>query len=204
MLKPVSRNRNLVFACLGVLIGMILCVCVCLAVLFFGSDVLTTILEEMSVESYSATLVPGQTPTVGTRAGQLAPDFALRDSQQRTVRLSSFRGKPVIVNFWASWCPPCRSEMPDLNALFLGARSQGLVVIAVNTGDSDGSGAQAFAREQNLQFTIVWDEGTRLGDQYRVRALPTSLFVDRQGIIRMVVTGTMSRSRMETGASRIY
>lgn len=142
---------------------------------------------------------------VGWRVGDLAPDFTLRNVNGREVSLSVLRGRPVIINFWASWCTYCRVEMPELDALYKDESArQGVVVLAVDTLDSDRLSAEAFILSKGFSFTILWDENGRIANQYDVRALPISFFVDREGIIRASHPGAMSREDMREKAESIY
>jgi len=150
---------------------------------------------------------PTFTPTLppeGLTVGHTAPNFTLKDSSGRTVSLRDFRGKPVIINFWASWCTYCRSEMSDLNALYLDSQSKQLVVLSVNTDDSNRSAAEQFVREKKLAFLILWDENNAVNRQYNIRGLPTSFFIDATGVIRAVVVGAMSRETMNAKVALIY
>lgn len=124
--------------------------------------------------------------------GQPAPDFELRTFDGQTVRLSSLRGRTVLINFWASWCGPCRLEMPEFERLWQERGPRGdLAIVAVNAAAQDTPGeARAFAREQGLTFTVAFDtaEGAVVA-RYGVRGLPSSFFVDRDGILRERVVG---------------
>jgi peroxiredoxin len=124
------------------------------------------------------------------RPGFLAPDFSLPTPQGKVLALSDLRGSPVIVNVWASWCGPCRVEMPALKKVDEDYRDKGLVVLGLNATSQDSlEQALAFAEELELAFPILLDtEGRALG-LYEVRAFPTTFFIDRQGIIREVVVG---------------
>jgi peroxiredoxin len=149
----------------------------------------------------TATLVA---PSVGTRVGQTAPDFSLLDSAGRAQSLWSLRGKPVIINFWASWCRYCLAEMPDFDALYKESQDQELVVLGIDTMESDRQAARTLARNLALEFPILWDEGNRVGRQYGVSGLPTSFFVDRAGVIRVVQVGPMNKNVMKQKAAAIF
>ncbi len=124
------------------------------------------------------------------REGFLAPDFALQDEQGNTVRLSDLRGKPVLVNLWASWCPPCQEEMPAMQKAYASYAAQGFTILAIDTTYQDQKeAALAFAEAQRLTFPILFDLDGSVSRMYLVRAMPTSFFIDRQGIIRRVVIG---------------
>jgi len=122
--------------------------------------------------------------------GFLAPDFRLETFDKEGYTLSELRGKPVLINFWASWCPPCRSEMPAIQKVYDEFQDQGFFVLAVNSTHQDNLGdAITFAQIRKLTFPILLDRDGSVGDLYEVRALPTTFFVDSQGIIQEVVVG---------------
>lgn len=124
------------------------------------------------------------------RAGFAAPDFELPAADGQAVRLSDLRGQPVLLNFWASWCPPCQAEMPAMQQVHLAYADRGYVVLAVNTTYQDAeSDALAFVRDRGLTFPILFDRDGSAARLYEVRAMPTSFFIDAQGIIREVVVG---------------
>ena len=122
--------------------------------------------------------------------GFLAPDFRLETFGGDGYTLSELRGKPVLINFWASWCPPCRSEMPAIQKVYEEFQDQGFVVLAVNSTHQDNLGdAITFAQIRKLTFPILLDKDGSVSDLYEVRSLPTTFFVDPQGIIQEVVIG---------------
>lgn len=124
------------------------------------------------------------------QAGFLAPDFKLETLQGAGLSLGDLRGRPVIVNVWATWCPPCRAEMPALERVYQAYRAQGLEVLAVNATSSDSpTAAQAFAQEYGLTFPVLLDAQGSVASHYQAWSLPTTFFVDRQGVIREVVVG---------------
>jgi thiol-disulfide isomerase/thioredoxin len=123
--------------------------------------------------------------------GSRAPEIGLEDLNGRPVRLSSLRGKVLIVDFWASWCAPCREEMPVLNRLQERYREQGLVVIGVNV-DNNVRNARTFLRRTPVQFRIVHDPGKDVADRYNPPRMPSSYIVDRRGVIRHVHEGFRS------------
>jgi peroxiredoxin len=113
--------------------------------------------------------------------GELAPDFVLeRPGTGERVSLSDFRGQPVVLNFWATWCVPCRTEMPDLQAAH---DEEGVVVLAVNWQESD-SVVQDFVDEFALDFPVALDREGRVREHYGVVGLPATFFIDAQGILR--------------------
>ena len=132
---------------------------------------------------------PGERPA-SPRQGFAAPDFTLDLLGGGEVTLSDLRGKPIMVNLWASWCPPCRAEMPAIQKVYQDYRDLGLVVLGVNTTNQDSEAdAAAFVREYGLTFPIPLDRDGSVSVRYALRGLPTTFFIDRKGIIRSVVVG---------------
>ena len=124
------------------------------------------------------------------RQGFAAPDFTLDLLGGGEVTLSDLRGKPVVVNLWASWCPPCRAEMPAIQKVYQDYKDLGLVVLGVNTTNQDSEAdAAAFVRDYGLTFPIPLDRDGSVSVRYALRGLPTTFFIDREGIIRSVVVG---------------
>jgi len=120
---------------------------------------------------------------VGAQAerGAVAPDFALPGLDGAAFRLSDYRGKVVLLNFWATWCPPCRAEMPSMEKLYQVYRDRGLVILAVS-GDRGGKAVvESFVQERGVTFPILLDPANEVFAQYGVRGLPTSYLLDRQG-----------------------
>lgn len=139
--------------------------------------------------------VPEATTTNGApppspRQGFSAPDFTLDALNGESVTLSDLRGKVVLVNLWASWCPPCRAEMPALENVYRAFKDQGLEVLAVNTTYQDGEReAAAFVQDYGLSFPIPLDRTGAVSRRYQLNALPSTYFIDRQGVIRSVIIG---------------
>ena len=116
------------------------------------------------------------------KISDLAPDFALKDLGGTEVRLSDQRGKVVLIDFWATWCPPCREELPHIQRLHEDHRSEGLVVLALST-DRDPAAVRTFVPRHGFTFPVLF--GNReVATAYRVRGIPTVYLVDRQGRIR--------------------
>lgn len=156
--------------------------------MLFGAVVL------LGVGGIWASSVPESETTGGQipapRAGFLAPAFELEKLEGEMARLADFRGQAVVLNLWASWCPPCRAEMPALQSLYEQYREQGLVVLAVNMTHQDSTAAASeFAAEFELSFPILLDHTGLVGNLYRMRALPTTFFIDREGVIQDVIVG---------------
>ena len=132
---------------------------------------------------------------VPPKAGAPAFEFTLKDLQGRSVSLSDFRGKKVMLNFWATWCGPCRVEIPSMVKLYDEFHDQGLEIVAVNLRE-DAAKVEQFVRQYDMRFVVLLDKGGVVGANYFVRGIPTSIFVDDEGIIQNVHVGTLSESAM--------
>lgn len=142
---------------------------------------------------------PGDTTGGGIPApheGFLAPDFSLTTASGGTITLSELRGRPLIINLWASWCTPCRAEMPAMDSVYNQYKDQGFTILGVNvTSQDDPAKAAAFVEEMGLTFPILFDFQGEVSRLYKSSALPTSFFVDKNGVIqRVVVGGPMSEA----------
>ena len=134
---------------------------------------------------------PAATATLSQpRKGFYAPDFKLTTLSGETIQLSSLRGKPVILNIWASWCVPCQAEMPALQKIYTDYKSQGLQVVAVNmTFQDQQTDAAAFVSKNNLTFPVPLDLTGDTGRKYLIQALPSSFFIGSNGIIVDMIVG---------------
>jgi len=130
----------------------------------------------------------GGMAAVGSQKGNTAADFSLPTLAGGAGNLLDYRGKVVVLNFWASWCGPCRAEMPDMQIVYSELRDRGLVVVGVNQGEARDTVA-SFAREFGLSFPIFLDESQSIAGKYGVRAYPTTFIIGRDGVIRNVIVG---------------
>ncbi len=124
-----------------------------------------------------------------------APDFSLTTLDGKPVSLSDLRGKVVLINFWATWCPPCRAEMQDLQVAYQ-EHSDGFVVLGINNAEGDES-VRRFVDEFHLTFPILLDRDGAVARKYQMQALPTSFFIDRAGIVHAANVGAMNRAYIE-------
>jgi peroxiredoxin len=135
----------------------------------------------------SAAMTDG--PAITAEVGAIAPDFSLVTLDGNSVRLSDFHGKPVILNFWATWCAPCREEMPALEEIWQQYGAGDVVVLGVDQGESTAV-VERFIREKvDTTFPILMDSDHAVGDNYFVRSLPTTFFIDRNGFIQEIRIG---------------
>lgn len=118
-----------------------------------------------------------------------APEFTLNDLQGKPVSLSSFRGKVVILNFWATYCPPCVEEMPHLQAFYKDWVDKDVVLLAINAGGEDFSTVNSFMQKNGYTFTVLLDSRGEVAGKYNVNLIPVSVFIDQEGKIKNRVTG---------------
>jgi len=137
--------------------------------------------------------------------GFLAPDFELQTTTGETIRLSDLRGQAVLVNLWATWCPPCRAEMPAIEKIYNEYKDDGFVVLGVDMTYQDTLADVApFVDEYGLTFPILLDTTGNVGTAYQLRSLPSSFFIDRDGVIsEVVIGGPMAEALLRTRVERI-
>jgi peroxiredoxin len=139
----------------------------------------------------------GQPPQGSMKAGSMAPDFELKTLDGKPIKLSAYRGKAVLLNFWATWCAPCKVEMPWFVDFYKQYQAQGLEVVGVALDDSSHDEIANFVKDMNINYTIL--QGTEdVGDAYGgVDVFPTTFFIDRNGKIVNVVYGLKDHSSLE-------
>lgn len=133
------------------------------------------------------------TGTAEPVVGAVAPDFALPNLDGETLRLSELRGQNVLLNFWATWCLPCRDEMPAIQARY---NHGGFAVLAVDFGETRQQ-VSGFLAEIGVELPVLLDEDGRVQELYRVRGYPTTFFIDRRGVIRAMHIGQMSEADID-------
>jgi cytochrome c biogenesis protein CcmG/thiol:disulfide interchange protein DsbE len=153
--------------------------------------------------------VPSSVTTDGLipspREGFLAPDFTLESMSGETITLSDLQGSVVVLNIWASWCPPCRSEMPALQQVYEKYRDRGLEVLAVNTTYQDREAeARDFVSELGLSLPVLLERTGEIARAYQLHAMPSTYFIDREGVIRGVILGgPMSEATLQTSVEEL-
>jgi peroxiredoxin len=134
-------------------------------------------------------------PSIGLEIGNKAPEFQLQTLTGDHVKLSDFRGNRVMINYWATWCPPCRAEMPDMEKFH---RDEDVVILAVNLTDTETSltDVESFSDEYKLTFPILLDKNLDVSKLYMIQPIPTTFMVDSNGIIRYKAFGAMNYDLM--------
>ncbi|MFO7698428.1 MAG: redoxin domain-containing protein [Anaerolineae bacterium] len=185
-----------------------------LALLSVSCSVSDTSLQVSAPANTTATAEPiavaTQTPTAVTQAspavaspvvaqvtvGTLAPDFTLSDLDGAQRSLSSYRGQVVMLNFWASWCGHCRSEIPALKAVYEEYREKGFEIVAVSIGE-DPTELASFVQQNGMEFTVLTDPLTSIIPLYQLRSVPTSYFLDEQGVVQQVYNGAIAQETLQ-------
>lgn len=135
------------------------------------------------------------------RVGYHAPDFTADSLNGKVVNLKSLRGKPVVLNFWATWCPPCRAEMPMLQEAYNSHKGQ-YTMLAVNDGEPNER-VGAFIKQKGFTFTVLLDPGQQIVRRYQIQAFPTTFFIDSKGVIRYVHVGMLTKQSLASGLKSI-
>ena len=142
-------------------------------------------------------------PDSAPQVGRPAPEFQLPNLEGQSISLGDFRGKSVLINFWTTWCPPCRSEMPYIQEVYEEWSDKGLVVLAIDIGESS-SKVENFMQSYNLSFPVLLDSNQSVSLKYRIRAIPTTFFIDKDGIIQDISIGAFpSKAEIEESLSKI-
>jgi peroxiredoxin len=183
----------------SILVGLLVGIAFALALFFgfpsaeseIGFSVLSTAAPESNEIQEIGTVVSKIAPEIGAQA----PDFALRDLEGNEVRLSDFRGRTVLLTFWATWCGPCRMEMPTFEGRYQELKDDGFTVLGLNY-DEPIEDLSAFRDELGLSFPLLLDPGGNVQRLYRIHGYPSSIFVDPQGVVRVVHIGLITESQL--------
>ncbi len=132
---------------------------------------------------------------VGLEVGNIAPDFELTTLNGDTVKLSDYRGQRVMVNFWATWCPPCRAEMPDMEKFH---QNKDITILAINLTETESakSDVTEFVEKFELTFPVLMDETVKVANQYQIQPIPSSFMIDSNGRIQYKALGAMNYELM--------
>lgn len=135
----------------------------------------------------------------------LAPDFTVYDAEGNEVSLSDFIGKPIVLNFWASWCPPCKAEMPDFQDVYTSLKSD-TVFLMINMTDGQRetlANAQSYLQKQGFTFPVFFDTEGEAASEYGISSIPTTIFIDREGYAVLGYQGAINRNTLLSGIEAI-
>ncbi|WP_331457078.1 MULTISPECIES: TlpA disulfide reductase family protein [Bacillus] len=142
---------------------------------------------------------------IGTEIGNIAPNFLLETTNGQEVHLTDYRGKKVILNFWASWCGPCKIEMPDMEKFYHDTKDKGIEIVAVNATatEKDPSNVKQFLKENKYTFPVLLDQKGQAGAAYQIISIPTSFIIDTKGVIQYKHVGPMTYEKMKEYANNL-
>ena len=149
----------------------------------------------------AASLTGGETLTEAPAVGYLAPDFTLTSTLGEEISLADYRGQPVVLNFWATWCPPCRAEMPHFQGASAKYNGQASI-LGIDQGEPP-SIVSDFGNALAITYPLLLDQDNSVNRTYDVAALPTTIFVDGQGVVREVFTGIVNQAVLEDRLERL-
>jgi len=136
------------------------------------------------------------------RIGQKAPDFMLVDQYGKKQQLSAYKGQGVFLNFWATWCKPCETEMPILNKVYKKYKKQGIQVLSINIGESPLV-VDRFIEKYQLDFSIMNDADEGVQEAYAINPLPVSFLIDKDGMVQAIYTGELTEEKIQTLMKKI-
>ena len=140
--------------------------------------------------------------SIDSSTGQKAIDFTLTDLDGKKVSLKDFRGKSVYLNFWATWCPPCRAEMPEIEKVYQQYKDKDFVVLAVDLGE-DKNTVKNFIRQNKYNFKVLLDSDQSVASQYNISAIPVSYFIDKDGNVVAKRVGALSEEEMQSYVTQL-
>ena len=149
-------------------------------------------------EVYSETTLSDATSQIGLQEGNRAPDFTLQTLDGVEMKLSDMLGKLVFLNFWTTWCPPCKAEVPHLQEFYEEQKDNNVEVIAVNltTSEKKADNVGEFVKEYGLTFPVLLDNKGDVADTYQILTIPTTYVIDTQGIVRKRIVGPLDKEQM--------
>ncbi len=168
-----------------------------MAMMFIGAGLILLGIISLIFLNRSSSPTPTFEPsTVPARVEFPAPSLVLKDLQQVEHSLKEYRGQVVLINLWATWCPPCKAEMPTLDAYYQAHRKDGFTLIAINAGET-AEAVKAFVQERKLSLNVWLDPQNRASRAFQVMSYPSSFVIDRQGTVRLAWVGAISREMLE-------
>lgn len=184
-------NRRSFFPLILAAAGLVLAA-VAILVLLQNRGILGTSVAQVDSIQQSGNNSSG---SIDPQAGKPAPEVELTSLSGEKVRLSDFKGHPVLVNYWATWCPPCREELPLIQSRYT-AYSPDLVVLAINAGE-DGTTVSNYVKQKGFTFPVLLDPDWKVEALFGIMAYPTSIFIDREGIIQTRYVGGINQDTLD-------
>lgn len=170
--------------------------------LFVGAYLLYNRLSEDYIAQKDESVSTSAGESTGEAQKQKAIDFTVEDSSGNKVKLSDYFGKPIVLNFWASWCSPCKAEMPHFEKAFKENKDVQFLMVNVTAGDSYSDAANLI-KNQGYTFPVFFDKKDEASYRYSVSSLPMTFFIDKEGNIETYRTGMLSESKLMAGIDSI-
>ncbi|MGM9596369.1 MAG: TlpA family protein disulfide reductase [Eubacteriales bacterium] len=176
-------------------------------ILLFAAAVIlyTQLSEKYEPELTVPPVNSGDSSTAGSQKEFNSPDFTVLDSDGNEVRLSDFAGEPIVINFWATWCPPCRAELPDFNEMYTKyGNDVNFLMVNLTDGISETiEGVKSFVSQEGYTFPVYYDTQSDASSTYSVYSIPLTLFIDKSGNIVGNHVGAMSGQTLESYLLRL-
>ncbi|MBP2072274.1 peroxiredoxin family protein [Thermoanaerobacterium butyriciformans] len=182
--KSKGDNKNVILT-----VSIVLVLILGISIYFLNNYVVSSQTKNQSADNVI------KNAQVGIEKGDLAPDFTLKDVNGKTVTLSKLRGKKVILNFWATTCPYCKIEMPELNKFYENNKND-VVLLAIDIGE-DKSVVENYLEGKGYSFDVLLDSDAKVAMDYKVQFIPMSFFIDEKGIIRSISNGAMTYDEVD-------
>ena len=175
-----------------------------LRLVILAGVVAIVLLTTFGLKNFATTTPQAPQPATKPEAGYSAPDFSLKSLDGKTVKLSDFRGKPVFINFWASWCPPCKAEIPEIQKFYEKYKDKVTVLGVDITFNDKIPDVLSLLQADHATYPVLLDQDNNnpVADAYRVDGIPASFFVDKNGVIRDVHVGGMTLPMLEASISK--
>ncbi len=167
-----------------------------LVLIFFGAALIVIGVVAMVILNRPTQAEEREISAVPAQVEFLAPSLTLTDLQGTPRALSDYRGQVVLVNLWATWCPPCKAEMPTLDAYYQKHRDEGFTLLAINAGDP-AELVHEFVKQYRLSLPVWLDPQNEASRVFRVMSYPSSFVIDRQGVVRLAWVGAITRNMLE-------
>ena len=196
-----NNNKKLILVVIG-----FFCFAIFLVSAYFGYDSLSSKYSKKNIsneteKSKNATIQNEDSTKGSGKDKVMAKDFVVYDENLKEVKLSDYRGKPVIVNFWASWCPPCKSEMPSFNEMSKKYKENEIAILMVNLTDGQRetmSTAKQFIKDNNYNMKVLFDNKMNAANSYNISAIPRTIFIDKDGYIVKDDSGAITKEELES------
>lgn len=160
--------------------------------------------NENKVAKPSVSTIEKDVAKMGIQQGSIAPDFELENVDGKKMGLSDYKGKKVIINFWSTWCPPCKAEMPYIENFYEKNKDKNVVVLAVNLAnlEKNKNNIQQFIKEHNITFPVLLDYNGNVANLYQNITIPTTFIIDTTGRVDQKIVGPMQKGSLETLISK--